>query len=200
MTDLVPEHSDATHALAGSDAEVVDTLVAHHRQFLEFLERRVGNRADAEDILQHAFAKGLDRVDGLRANESAVAWFYSTLRNAVIDHRRRTDAARRLVDRVAVDTSEEAPTPEWKDEICRCVSALADTLKPEYALAIRRVDLDGLPVEAFATEVGISANNAGVRLFRARAALRKRVVASCGTCAAHGCLDCSCREMSGGCA
>jgi hypothetical protein len=39
---------------------------------------------------------------------------------------------------------------------------------------------------------GLSANNAGVRVFRARAALRSQVTRSCGSCATHGCLDCTC--------
>ena len=33
---------------------------------------------------------------------------------------------------------------------------------------------------------------AGVRVFRARAALKKLVVESCGVCAEHGCMNCSC--------
>jgi hypothetical protein len=54
------------------------------------------------------------------------------------------------------------------------------------------VDVDGLSVKAYAERAGLSASNAGVRLFRARAALRRRLADSCGTCAEHGCLDCSC--------
>jgi DNA-directed RNA polymerase specialized sigma24 family protein len=84
------------------------------------------------------------------------------------------------------------PPPEVHGEICRCVARLAPTLKPEYADALKRVEIDGLSVRAYADEQGLSANNAGVRVFRARAALRKQVVASCGTCAEHGCTDCTC--------
>lgn len=51
-------------------------LVANHRQFLAFLEKRVGGRAIAEDILQDAFVRGMAKLDGLRNEESAVAWFY----------------------------------------------------------------------------------------------------------------------------
>jgi len=66
-------------------------------------------------------------------------------------------------------------------------------LKPEYAAALKRVDVDGIAVQEFAAEAGITANNASVRLFRAREALRNRVSATCRTCADHGCLDCTCR-------
>ena len=33
-----------------------------------------------------------------------------------------------------------------------------------------------------------------LKVFRAHEALRRQVLASCGTCADHGCLDCSCGE------
>ena len=69
---------------------------------------------------------------------------------------------------------------------------LAGTHKHEYAEAIRRVEVDGVPVKEWAAEAGITPNNAGVRLFRAREALRKQVMRCCGTCASHGCLDCTC--------
>ena len=46
----------------------------------------------------------------------------------------------------------------------------------------------------FAEEQGISKNNATVRVFRAREALRRQVAVSCGTCAEHGCLSCTCQS------
>ena len=57
---------------------VVQRLVAGHRDFLAFLERRVGNRAQAEDLLQDAFVRGLPRV-GEVDPEAAVGWFYRVL-------------------------------------------------------------------------------------------------------------------------
>lgn len=172
--------------------EVVATLVANHRRFLAFLELRTGDRALAEDLLQEAFVRGLDRLATLRDGESAVAWFYRCLRNAVIDHHRRRGAATRALDAFAREVEGEAPGAEIEGEICRCIRELAETLKPEYADALRRVELDGVAVKDYATERAISASNAGVRIFRAREALRRRVAAACGTCAEHGCLDCRC--------
>jgi RNA polymerase sigma factor (sigma-70 family) len=175
------------------DQAVVDKLVGNHRAFLSFLERRVGNRAEAEDILQEAFVRGMDRADTLHDEESAVAWFYRILRNAVIDHHRRRGAADRALDAFALELDEAVePSPDVKDAVCQCVRTLADTLKPEYAEALRRIEVDGQSVQAYASEIGIEANNAAVRVHRARAALRKQVMASCGTCAEHGCVDCTC--------
>jgi RNA polymerase sigma-70 factor (ECF subfamily) len=91
-----------------------------------------------------------------------------------------------------------APDQELEAVACACITALVDTLKPEYGTALRRVDLDGLSVRRFAEEAGITPANAGVRLHRARGALRRQLARSCGTCLTHGCLDCSCGEPASG--
>lgn len=67
----------------------VETLAAGHRQFLSFLENRVESREVAEDILQAAFVRTLERGADIGNTENVVAWFYRVLRNAVVDHYRR---------------------------------------------------------------------------------------------------------------
>jgi RNA polymerase sigma factor (sigma-70 family) len=174
------------------------TLVENHRAFLRFLERRVGSRDTAEDLLQEAFGRAITHLNTLRDGESAVAWFYRVLRNAVIDHYRRNAAAGSALERFAAELNESVPPPEVAEQVCACVTRLAGTLKPEYADALNEIDVKGVPVKDYAAEHGLTANNAGVRVFRARQALRSQVIASCGTCADHGCLDCSCGRPSAG--
>jgi RNA polymerase sigma factor (sigma-70 family) len=181
-------------------AEVVSTLVTNHREFLSFLEKRVGDRALAEDILQEAFARGLPKLTELEQEESAVAWFYRLLRNSVTDHYRRRGATHKKLEAFAAEVEQHAtPESELQGAVCQCVARLATTLKPEYAAALQRVEVDGISVKDYAAELGITAGNAGVRVFRAREALRERVKRSCGTCAEHGCLDCTCDAAGGGC-
>jgi RNA polymerase sigma factor (sigma-70 family) len=184
--------------LSAPTADVVRLLVANHREFQRFLEKRVGSRALAEDILQEAFVRGIGRIETLRNDESAVAWFYRTLRNAVTDHHRRHDVAERALAAFAEELEKHVdPEEEIRGAVCQCVARLAETLKPEYAEALQSIEVEGVPVKTFAEERGISSNNAAVRVFRAREALRRQVVASCGTCADDGCLNCTCAAPEG---
>lgn len=177
--------------------EAAERLVRNHRAFLEFVERRVADKQAAEDIVQEAFARSLDRLDQLRDEESVVAWFYRTLRNAIIDHYRRNASSDRGLDTLARELGDaEEPSPELRDFACRCVVELAEDLEPNYADAIRKIDVEGQAVKDYAAEHGITANNAGVRVFRARQALRRQVARACGTCATHGCIDCTCGPSS----
>ena len=173
----------------------VETLLENHRAFLQYLERRVGDRALAEDILQEAFAKVIARPEQAPADESVIPWFYRTLRNAAIDQFRRRGVADRAYKAFARELeTHETPTAHMEAEICACVSRLAATLKPEYAEALEAIEVAGTSVKAFAEQKGLSSSNAGVRVFRAREALKKRVTESCGTCAEHGCLNCTCKR------
>jgi RNA polymerase sigma-70 factor (ECF subfamily) len=170
---------------------VVERLVAQRHDFLAFLERRLGSRALAEDILQEAFARSVTKVEQLENEESAVAWFYRLLRNAVTDYRRRSGVAQRGLEALSQELS-EAPEPELRGAVCGCVSRLAQTLKPEYAAALQAVEIHGMPVKDFAESAGITAGNAAVRVFRAREALRLQVKRCCGSCADDSCRDCTC--------
>lgn len=173
--------------------EMARVLIENQRRFLAFLERRVGQREQAQEILQEAFVRGLAHADTLRDSESAVAWFFRVLRNAVHDHFRRQRARARALDAAAYELA-LPPDEEIMNEVCACVTRLMDTLKPEYAEAVRRVDLDGESVQAYAASLGIERNNASMRLHRARAALHKQVLRSCGACTLHGCVDCTCKH------
>ncbi|MFZ5894604.1 MAG: RNA polymerase sigma factor [Myxococcota bacterium] len=171
--------------------EVLAKLVGSHRAFLEFVQRRVGDRDTAEEIVQNALVSNLDKLQTVR--ESAVGWFYAVLRNAIIDYRRRKATAEKRLQAYAADAElTAADDAELHRVVCQCVAELATTLKSEYADALRQIEIEGLPVKDYAERVGISPNNAGVRVFRAREALQKQVVRSCGTCATHGCVDCTC--------
>lgn len=177
---------------------IATKLLASHRELLAFVEKRVGDRSLAEDLLQDAFVRGLDRAAALGDEESALRWFRRVLANAAIDHARRKATATGALEGLAreLDAGGEASS-EASRTVCRCVGDLADTLSPEYAAALHRIEIDGVSVKDFAAEAGITSANAAQRVLRARQALRERVVRACRTCAQHGCVDCTCARSEG---
>ena len=180
---------------AARSPQAVAELVENRRRFLAFLQRRLGDRDAAEDLLQAAYLRGLEHLGELRSDESVVAWFYRLLRNALVDHWRRRGGERRGAERLARELGDaRVPAPEVEAELCRCFEAQLGDLPPGYADILRRVDLEGQRPVDFASDHKISANNAMVRLHRARRALRDRLLHLCGACAEHGCLDCGCHS------
>src|SRR5512139_2612423 len=81
---------------AGLSPEAAARLVEARQQFLSFVQKRVESKAAAEDILQAAFVRGLEKGGSVRDEESVVAWFYRVLRNAIVDHYRQRGSAERV--------------------------------------------------------------------------------------------------------
>src|SRR5262245_41042166 len=116
-----------------SATAVLAAVLAGREQFLGFLERRMGGREAAEEILQAAYLKALERGATVEQEQSAVAWFYRLLRNAMIDHRRRRVIEERAIEQHRQEVQHET---EIEDEplhaaVCGCVKAIIPTLKPE---------------------------------------------------------------------
>ncbi len=178
--------------------ELISQLVRNHRQFRAFLEHRVGDASEAEDILQAAFLKSVGKGSTIRDSESVVAWFYRLLRNALIDHYRHRGAEHAALARAAgLAIVTDGPEPAVERAICQCVNDLLPTINEDYAALLRRVDLEEASIADVAAETGMTPNNVRVKLHRARAALRKQLELLCGTCVEHGCLDCTCRHSPG---
>ena len=129
--------------------EIAAIFVENHRALLAALERRVGSRAVAEDLLQDAFVRSAGK---LRADDegSVIAWFYRTVKNAAVDYHRRRKTANKALESFAAESETAVPSDtELHAAVCQCVSRLADTLKPEYAEALKRI---GWSAEAFCSE------------------------------------------------
>ena len=174
-------------------SERVERIATHQSKFLSFLTARVEDRAVAEDILQSAYLKAMEHGSEIRDDESTVAWFYRILRNAITDHYRRRAARGRVHEGFAQEVP-DSYEPELAQTVCACVGDVVHDLKDEYRTAIEQVDLGGKSIEDFAQTERISANNASVRLHRARKAIAKQLTTVCGACAEHKCLDCTCRR------
>jgi RNA polymerase sigma factor (sigma-70 family) len=178
-------------------SETVVRLLNARDEFLGFLEKRLGDRAAAEDVLQAAYVRSLDAAEHLEQPDSVIAWFYRVLRNAVADRARRRQAEARAVERAALEPS-AVEDEALEREVCACVGRLLPTLKPEYAAALEAVELRHASVAELAASEGITANNASVRLHRARQALRRKLEQTCGACSTHGCVDCTCGDPAAG--
>lgn len=167
------------------------TLLAQRERFKAFLTARLGNAADADDVLQASLIRALARADELRDQTKAIAWFYQVLRRAAIDHvrSRRSADARELA--WSTDAS-LAADPAGERAFCQCFEPLISTLKPHQAALLRAVDLEGSSVSSAANRLALSANQASVTLHRARTALREKLKLFCGACATGACLDCNC--------
>ena len=190
MNSNVPE--TVKPAIAGG---IDRALLVGRSAFLGFLVKRLGNRADAEDVLQEFCMRVLTRKDQLRDTERMNAWLYAVLRSTLNDYYRKTGRRKRLGDAFAIEMQSAEDTSEAVEtlaQICACVKGLMPQLRPGDGELIRRIDIDEEDRASVAAELGLKPGTLAVRLHRARAALGDALLGHCGFCCKHGFEDCSC--------
>ena len=166
---------------------VMRSLAEQRERFRHFVRARIGSEAEADDLLQQALLRAAERVGQLREPDKAEAWFYRVLRRAIADFHARCAREVKQVEQLAEEVTAQEP-----EEVaaCACALGLLADVRPEYRELIERVDLNDERVVDVAARLGLTANNATVRLHRARNSLREAVLAHCG--ASPECSVCEC--------
>ena len=160
-----------------SHATVEQAWMTFHTPLLQFVRRRVADKASAEDILQDVFLKAHTHIDTLSDTAKLQSWLYQLTRNAVIDHYRRT--------RVTVTISEDVPAFAQEDEndavaqLTPAVKAMVAALPDIYHEALRLTEYEGLTQKELAERLGISVSGAKSRVQRARQMLRQMLLDCC---------------------
>jgi RNA polymerase sigma factor (sigma-70 family) len=162
-------------------------LLEHRGRFFSFVKKRARS-LDPEDIVQLASERALMKSAQLQDPDKAEAWVMRIVRNTLIDELRKKQP-------ISIELEEQHTIEEESHSApCWCILSQSTQIKPEYREILRKVDIEETPVHIAAQELGLSANNAMVRLHRARKALQKQMQEHCGTTTARSCMDCGCEE------
>ena len=168
---------------------LLELLSAKRADFLRFVRKRVESFEVAEDILQASYLRAIEHLRELRDTQRVEAWFYRFLRNAVVDHYRRSAVNSEVsVDQPLLEPQQSPPPLNP----CPCAVRELTNIRKEYSQALETVEMQDVPVHTYAGRERITPGNASVRLHRARKALAQRIQIVCGPCARTGCFDCRC--------
>ncbi|HYO89659.1 MAG TPA: RNA polymerase sigma factor SigZ [Candidatus Limnocylindrales bacterium] len=143
-----------------------------------YIRGHVNDEQTAADLLQDVFVKIHQRLDSVREDERLEGWLYRVARNTVYDYYRTSHPH--------VEISENWPvadTPEAADEVesrlAMSLHMMLSSLPPEYALALRLTDLEGVSQQELAVRLGLSVSGVKSRVQRARKMLRAALLACC---------------------
>lgn len=169
---------------------VARALREHHAQLRAFVRARAPAE-EVDDVLQTAALRAVERASSLNEPERVRAWLYRIHRNAIYDSGRSRVRSQRFE---ASDMDDMPDAPDTPAEVCGCSLSQMKRVRPSYASVLALVDTNGLSLREAAQQLGISVQNATVRLHRARKALREVMLEHCGVENVRDCLDCRCAE------
>jgi len=158
-----------------SRATVERVLITDYVIFQRMALKQIGNRADADDVLQSFCVKALERAHQLRNADAVHGWLRRLFQTTLLDHFRRSSRLR-----AKITTLEQSPCVAENivgealtiDE-AGVIEDVLPRLRPSYAQIIRQMDLGRDEPSTIAATLDISPNNLAVRLHRARNAFRE---------------------------
>ena len=172
-----PPDADLVARCLRGDADAFDVLVRrHYRAAFAVALGVLGNRHDAEDVVQDAFVRAIDRLEDCREPSKFVQWMLMIVRNRALSH--RTYRKIRETSELLPEIAESAASPF----VDAARAALADTLQAALATLSERQrevvllhDLDGWTHKDIALALEITEVRSRQHLFVARKLLRERL-------------------------
>jgi len=164
---------------SAGDFEAFETLYREHSARLFALTvRMLGNRTDAEDLLQEIFLTAHRKLKSYRGDARLSTWLFRLATNLCLDHlrskaARMTQATSSLDDDNAAEPATASPGPVagtvQQIDLERAVARLPQGCRAAFLLH----DVDGFEHREVASMLGISEGTSKSQVHKARLKLRR---------------------------
>ena len=177
---------------AQQDTLFTELFSAHRQPIYGYLYRLVGDRAQAEELVQDVFLRAYRALPGLAEGSNHRAWLFKIATNAACDWFRRQSLRRwvpflRSNDEDEPGAEEPGPNPEPSlpvEERMAVAEALGN-LSLTYRVPLVLFAIEGLSTAEIAAILGISRSGVKMRLARARALFQSAYGAAENASAQH---------------
>jgi RNA polymerase sigma-70 factor (ECF subfamily) len=159
---------------SNNDSEFVSLLTRHQLALRSYVRSLLPGCSSAEDIAQQANSKIWEKRDTFELGTNFKAWIFSIARYEVLNFRKKQARDSRLVfSEEMEDFMAEEMTVESRDLEHRQVALrhCLETLKPADRELILHRYFKGVPLQAYADELGRSVGSVRVGLHRIRGLL-----------------------------
>lgn len=157
------------------DAGAFDQLVTRHmRRAFGVAYRLLGQREDAEDLVQEAFLAVLERIDTFQAGRSFAPWFYRILVNRGLNARRSRSL--RTTDEIPESAASASVAPDRaaeQGELREELRTALDALPERQRTVVELFELEGFSSPEIAGILEISEGTVRWHLHEARKVLRR---------------------------
>ncbi len=158
--------------------ELIEILKPYKNKMFRYAFSIIGNRFEAEDIVQESIIKIWKRMDKFAEIDNKEAWVITVVRNLAIDKVRakKKKQTRDINDYFHI--SDKAPSPhiklEQKDAVLK-VSEIMNSLQETQREIITLRDIEGYTYQEIADIMDLKVDQVKVYLFRARKILREKL-------------------------
>ncbi len=134
-----------------------------------FLQSRVSNPADVDELLQDILLKSYRSLATLDSQDSIKSWVFQIAHNVIVDFYRKKGKANNIK---ADDLWYEEESPDIKQDLIGCIAPFINGLPADMAELLTEIDLNNVKQKDYAASKGISYSTLKSRVQKGRAQLR----------------------------
>ena len=182
MTTGFTDNEIISQVLTGNQGAYAHLVDRYQNYVFTLVLRLVKSREDAEELAQDAFVKAFKYLKDFRGDSKFSTWLYTIVNNTCITFLRKKRLEVQSLDNEQVfsradnlDSGLRADTVEQKSKQTMVNEAIS-LLNPDDAMVITLFYKAEQSLEETAAVLGIEINAAKVRLHRARARLKEKMM------------------------
>lgn len=174
------DHQLVERSRAGDVAAFEELVKRHQGRAYAIAYRMLGNREDAQEVAQEAFARAYFRLGEFRGTAQFKTWLYRILVNLATDQlrRRRPEVLQEDAVLQQVSIGENPGQNAERQELRQSIRKAVEALPPDLKTVILLREFEGLSYAEIARVIRRPVGTVMSRLFHAR----RRLQASLGGC------------------
>ena len=157
------------------DQDFARVIAAHRNAILRYGLRRLDERSEAEDLVAETFIVVWRRFDELPPRNEELFWLYGIAGRVLANLRRTQQRSMRLESRLAFERELGQEIPRYSLEDVETLMKALGSLSSVEREIIQLAYWEKLSYREIGVALGCSEKAAGIRLSRARQALRERL-------------------------
>lgn len=150
-----------------------------NKKLLNYIESKVVNTHDSEDILQNVFIKVFNSIEQLENQDAIKPWIYRITKNTIIDFYRKKKEVSVAPEALYPIENEHDYGDNMNDEISKCINDMIFTLPDKYQSVYDMYEKKEMKHKEIADELDISVSASKVRLKRGKEIFKKKLLECC---------------------
>ena len=151
----------------------IEVIWQEYRSSLtRFLQSRISNSADVEDLLQEILIKSFTGLKSLKNTHSFKSWIFQIAHNVIVDYYRKKGQSHELLEAGLWEEQENDSDNSIHKQLSSCVIPFIQSLPQEHADLLMAIDIRGEKQKSLAEKKGISYSTLKSRVQKSRQLLK----------------------------
>jgi len=151
----------------------------YYLKLFSFVNSRIQNKEDTEDIVSEIFIKIYKHIDTLDSNEKLTSWIFTITRNSIIDFYRKTNKYKNNIEYQEELYFTQQEQQSTIRELSNCIEPIINSLTKKYKEPLYLFQINGLKQKEIAKKLNISQSNIKNTIFRGKKQIKEKLYQCC---------------------